>query len=153
VLESTRAKENAVKEETAEQLDAFRKQRALAEQSLLGLEDGDSGMPGDLVGTNAWSIKKKKRRRDQDRSTESAGTGTKLRKLSSTAADEQPPFESVDADADADVVRSKDVLVEQIESTTATTSTKEPFPALQQKNPAPVSPGLGLGGYSSDEDD
>lgn len=153
MLESTRAKENAVKEETAEQLDAFRKQRALAEQSFLALDDEDSGKPGDPgpVGTHAWSIKKKKRRRDQNQSTESRSPGTKLRKLSSTAAEEEPPFESIRGGADA--AHSKDDLVEQKESAAATASTKEPSPALRQQNPAPVSTGLGLDGYSSDEDD
>ncbi|KEF55926.1 uncharacterized protein A1O9_07506 [Exophiala aquamarina CBS 119918] len=148
VLESTRAKENAVKEETAEQLDAFRKQRALAEQSLLGLDDENSNKPDSQAG-DAWSLKKKKRRRDEDHSTESAGVGTKVRKTSSSATDDRSPIESLNAPA----AHSKEASVNKAESSTMPTTIKSPSPSLPQQKPSPVSAGLGLGGYTSDEDD
>lgn len=149
VLESTKAKENAVKEETAEQLDAFRKQRALAEQSLHGLDDENSGKPDNPTGADAWSLKKKKRRRDQDRSAESTGVGTKLRKTSCSATDDRRPIENLSAPT----AHSKEAPVKQMESSTTPTTIKGSSPSLQQQKPSPISAGLGLGGYSSDEDD
>lgn len=139
VLESTRAKENAVKEETAEQLEAFRKQRLLAEQSLVDADAQHNDPSGDAAGSDAWAIKKKKRRRDQDRTTsaESTNVNTKLRKLSSTATDDK--HERVESDTSHLTKPPVESIAKTEQQQTATRT-------------APAA-GLGLGGYSSDEDD
>lgn len=82
VLELNRVKEDAVKQETAQQLEAFRKQRAVGEQALLDQARGDDrGNLDDPVGGSSWTWKKKKRRREKG--SESGGD-PKLRKLSSS---------------------------------------------------------------------
>ncbi|KAJ9607684.1 hypothetical protein H2200_007762 [Cladophialophora chaetospira] len=133
VLESSRAKENAVRQETAEQLEAFRKQRAAAEQAMM-----DGPDPGADVATSdaaAWATKKKKRRRDKD--TE-AGADPKLRKLS-TPGEEKAATQSPEP---------------------TSPSSSVPPPPPPQRNDNNVKPpltqkssGLGLAAYSSDEDD
>ncbi|KAK5053879.1 hypothetical protein LTR84_001841 [Exophiala bonariae] len=159
VLESTRARENAVKEETAEQLDAFRKQRLQAEQSLIDADAQHNENSGNAASSDAWVIKKKKRRRDQDRTTsaESTTVTTKLRKLSSTAADDKGD----PVDSDTSPITKTPVPVEPVPQKTGTTDTQILSPGitstLQQQRqtavPVAASAGLGLGGYSSDEDD
>jgi len=149
VLESTRAKENAVKEETAEQLDAFRKQRALAEQSLLGLDDDNGGKPDNPTGADTWSLKKRKRRRDEDRSTQSLSVGAKLRRTSSSATDGRHPMVS----ESSSTARSEEVPGKSMENSTGPSTVNESPPQIEQQKPSPITVGLGLGGYSSDEDD
>lgn len=83
VLESSRAKEDAVKQETAEQIEAFRKQRAAAEQTLIDGTDGTA-----ISDAGAWAMKKKKRRRDKD--TE-LGSDPKLRKVSTAGEEKSEP--------------------------------------------------------------
>ncbi|KIX95390.1 uncharacterized protein Z520_08907 [Fonsecaea multimorphosa CBS 102226] len=134
VLESSRAKENAVKQETAEQLEVFRKQRAAAEQALMG--GNEAGKPGEPADKDSWAIKKKKRRREKNSESEAE---PKLRKLSAaeTAAAD-------DDEHNAPVERTSPVnnpaIKDQIE------------PPITTKHPQPAT-GLGLVAYSSDEDE
>lgn len=135
VLESNRAKENAVKQEAAEQLEAFRKQRALAEQALLDQKASDeAGKVDDPVSKNAWA--KKKRRRDKENGPSGE---SKSRKLSTSAEDKVSTTPQ----------RSR-------------TPSAHPGPSLEEKKaftlaqtgpPKAASVALGLGDYSSDEDD
>ncbi|KAI9778392.1 MAG: hypothetical protein M1816_004114 [Peltula sp. TS41687] len=83
VLESTRAKEAAVKKETIEQLDIFRRQQEEADKALL-LRDDD--VTGQNVGNAAleeeqWKITAKKRKRSGEKETLK---GVKLRKSSTS---------------------------------------------------------------------
>lgn len=63
VLESTRAQEEAVRKDTADQLEVFRKQREEAEKVLLGTTSSEI-MPNE---EEEWSIPARKRRRDKGR--------------------------------------------------------------------------------------
>jgi hypothetical protein len=67
LLESTRAKEAAVKKETAEQLAAFHRQREQADRALLESTSGEkakaSGKPGSPVEEEQWAILGRKRKR------------------------------------------------------------------------------------------
>ena len=86
VLESTRAKEEAVKKETAEQLSLFRRQQEDADRAMAtGAQDRDieSALPDLRSPTNddpQWTLHRKRKRVKE---TEVA-KGVKLRKLSST---------------------------------------------------------------------
>ncbi|KIW13401.1 hypothetical protein PV08_08589 [Exophiala spinifera] len=131
VLESERAKEDAVKKEMSEQLEAFRNQRAKAEKDLLEHEIPEAeerlGAP---VGKNAWTTQKKRRRRDEE---SKAIASNKTRKLSSSA----------------------DNTPQQPTAPKESGELAKPLEAANQSSPAQVksTPGvLGLGDYSSDED-
>lgn len=83
VLESTRAKEAAVKKETIEQLDIFRRQQEEADKALL-LRDDDGTAQG--TGTSGleeeqWKTTAKKRKRTGEKETLK---GVKLRKASTS---------------------------------------------------------------------
>lgn len=71
LLESTRAKEAALKKETAEQLAAFRRQReeadrALLESSTTGEHPNSSGGPSrSMVEEEQWTISGRKRKRNK----------------------------------------------------------------------------------------
>lgn len=85
-MESTRAKEEAVKKETLEQLDIFRRQQEEVDKALL-LRDNDSESPhtGEQpAGEEQWKTSAKKRRRTAEKETL---RGVKLRKSSTL---EQP---------------------------------------------------------------
>lgn len=64
VLESTRAQEAAVKQDTAEQLDVFRRQREEAEKVQLEDASADVGPPAE---GEDWKIPARKRRRDKNK--------------------------------------------------------------------------------------
>ncbi|KAL2429257.1 hypothetical protein ABEF95_003619 [Exophiala dermatitidis] len=143
VLEADRAKENAVKQETAEQLEAFRKQRALAEQALLDQQAREAADNVDTtVSKNVWTTQKKKRRRDKDGESGSA-ENSKARKLSSST-NERKPVSPVSAEKPP---------------TATSTDTPEPSPERKKSQieaqtiqPKPAAVGLDLGDYSSDDD-
>lgn len=61
VLESTRAQEAAVKKDTADQLEVFRKQREEAEKAMLGPTSSEVAP----VEEEEWTIPARKRRRDK----------------------------------------------------------------------------------------
>jgi len=143
VLESSRAKEDAVKKETAEQLEAFRKQRAEAEKEHI-----DQGSPsnaeslGAPVVKNEWSTQKKRRRRDKDHEPAS---DNKLRRLSSSVGDKSMAAEATKSNnaekADSSQV-AKPTPKHQIKTASSTVAPTTTTNAV----------GLGLGDYSSDED-
>ena len=87
MLESTRAKEEAVKRETTEQLDLFRRQQEEADKALLkesgekeGGEGGKAGSP--TGGESQWAINARKRKRVKEKEVLK---GVKVRKGSSTS--------------------------------------------------------------------
>ncbi|EXJ82085.1 hypothetical protein A1O1_08154 [Capronia coronata CBS 617.96] len=142
VLESKRAEEDAVKQQTAEQLEAFRKQRALAEQALLDQHATDEATKADVpVGKNVWTTQKKKRRRDKkDEGEGEFEVNPKARKLSPLTAD------------------SKVSDTDQPDSTSSEHQNAGPeakvSPDRPQTGPPKATPiALGLGDYSSDDDD
>lgn len=162
VLESTREKEEAVKKETTEQLDLFRKQQEQADKALLeeggnideAKGEGQAGSP--TGGENQWAVNAKKRKRVKEKESLK---GFKLRKSSSTAerptaspkerqevekvVDATPPEPNVESNKSASPV-----------STGIATPTEASQSTIKGGTPKPaVTPNLGLGGYSSDEED
>jgi hypothetical protein len=151
VLESTRAKEAAVRKETAEQLEIFRKQREAAEKAQFE-EDNDSapnaGEAGSPISQETWAAKPKKRRRDKEIVPSQGG---KLRKMSSTDSGkpDSPSLKTAVAEdhskTTSTVTRPNNALETDVEPTT-----KPGVPSLEQNST--VAAVLGLGNYSSDED-
>ena len=82
VLESTRAKEAALKKETEEQLEVFRKQQENADRALLNDDDGEKGRGEVDTVDNGWKTTSRKRRRVGEKE---GLKGVKLRKSSSTS--------------------------------------------------------------------
>lgn len=161
VLESTRAKEEAVKKETSEQLDIFRRQQEEADKALLS-EDiiaGDTHTSGkaETLSTEAqWAINARKRKRAKDKD---GLKGVKLRKSSTSEASIGSVIEHKKAmqsssrkeEMDRDASRSEsnrngDVREAQqspgVSNSTTVPSSKEQASTV----------GLGLGGYSSDDE-
>ncbi|KIW91274.1 uncharacterized protein Z519_08170 [Cladophialophora bantiana CBS 173.52] len=138
VLEASRAKENAIKQETAEQLEVFRRQRAAAEQALV--EGTEIGKSGDSVDNGLWAIKKKKRRREKDGESDA---DPKSRKLSTAANTAASAATAADDDHNAPTKRASPVNPDINDQITPPITAARPQAAV----------GLGLGAYSSDEDE
>ncbi|KAL8799734.1 MAG: hypothetical protein Q9182_005677 [Xanthomendoza sp. 2 TL-2023] len=164
VLESTRAREDAVKKETAEQLKAFRRQQEEADKaSLSGTTtttepaafEGTSSRPEASATDSHWAINARKRKRVRDKD---AIPGIKLRKSSSTSEKPTVPkagsatsFGSEEATIAQDFPCSASERPEEFPQSDhkAVESTQAPdFPGSSK----PVVGALGLAAYSSDED-
>ncbi len=141
VLESERAKEDAVRRETAEQLDAYRKQQAAAQKVDLEATKGDATSPS--VDADSW-VMKKRRRKELDNPV------SKLRKTS-------PGTKPVSVTAPVATTISNDFArtrsTEQRGDVSGVERRMSP-PSPVVTTPAAVSQAsvLGLGVYSSDED-
>lgn len=161
VLESTRAKEEAVKKETIEQLDIFRRQQEEADKAIMSeaVGVGDTSPIGGIPpGESQWAINARKRKRAKGRE---ALLGAKVRKTSLaneysplTAATENDEAEG-EAEGASDFVQKEDETVannKDIFKAVSPTITSDDggikFPATEQ----PSAVGLGLIDYSSDED-
>jgi len=164
VLESTRAKEQAVKEQTSEQLELFRQQQQEADKGRLD-ESGDiantAGSPTEEPTETQWAVNARKRKRLKD---EKGLKGPKLRKSSSTSeAPQQKPAtpkstefiagntNSKVADIAADVTSPERSLAgckHEASSPTMDFSKDKPVVATSSS----TMPGLGLVNYSSDEE-
>ncbi len=164
VLESTRAKEDAVKKETTEQLELFRRQQEEADKAALRDEDtgaasNGAGSPSLISpGDSQWAINARKRKRAKDNDTL---PGLKLRKSSSASKDQASVFRK-QPDISPDTVSSSKHSSEQTATDTShrhaslTTADKPTSPTPTSPSPTSAKPQvgtLGLGGYSSDEDD
>lgn len=181
MLESTRKKEEEVKKETSEQLDLFRRQQEEKDKELLegGEEaDGKAGSPTAGDSQSPWAVNARKRKRTKE--NERAGLkGLKLRKSSSTG--EAAVGLSASSSTGENLNDSRrDVGQEESVGPKGTTPEKSlsekasvgvsaapPPPPPPSAVTKPASPrrennlssktlgtsGLGLAGYSSDEDD
>ncbi|KAM0803860.1 N-terminal domain of NEFA-interacting nuclear protein NIP30-domain-containing protein [Usnea florida] len=178
VLESTRKKEEEVKKETSEQLDLFRRQQEDKDKELLeGGEklDGKDGSPTGGESQSPWAVNARKRKRAKE--NEKAGLrGLKLRKSSSTGeapvelgksslTSKAPDISNTEVDEDS--VGELKTTATKIPSTKEKTTTKvspsrpsERFTTQTHREQdkssglkAAFSPGLGLAGYSSDDED
>lgn len=173
VLESTRAKEEAVKRETVEQLDVFRRQQEEADKALLlqqreGTDVEMSGKAGSPVTDNTqWAVNARKRKRVKEKE---GLKGVKLRK--SWSASEKPTAHeatssSTTTETTATVTangsnRQLPPLVglayateDSSNASHAKTSSPEKASTASPTVTAskrPSLPGLGLAGYSSDDD-
>ena len=163
VLESTRAKEAAIRRETSDQLEAFRKQCAAAERIALEHASGSGGADDMSVGAtdkDTWTTAGKRRKRTKD--TEKIGG--KLRKMSSLVEEKimekhKPCHNSDDNAKDlADATRrssngkptpDQGVGREMDQSSGERHSLK---PAAETNKAPVVHSALGLGDYSSDGD-
>ncbi len=158
VLESTRAQEEAVKKDTADQLEAFRKQREEAEKVLLGAASSDvTPAPTE---EEDWAISARKRRRDKGKDlfpgkkrkasvTEAGDVATlknQVAAASSTSTSTSTRLKDVQGPTTAGnaVNESPETKAKASQSDESTTNTK------QTEKPAPAP--LGLVGYGSDSD-
>jgi ATPase subunit of ABC transporter with duplicated ATPase domains len=143
VAEIERAKENAVRRETAEQLDAYRKQQAAAQKVEVGAEQKQQTTSDS---SDAW-LTKKRRRKEVDNPI------SKLRKTSSGTAVLPHVSPTVTSAPEANGSPS---APERPSSTVQTTSME--LPSSKPEQPLAVADtssrtaDLGLGAYSSDED-
>ncbi|KAF1981235.1 hypothetical protein K402DRAFT_415623 [Aulographum hederae CBS 113979] len=154
VLESTRKQEAAVQKETSEQLEIFRKHQEEAERVARGLEDGDDVPAEELQ----WARGGRKRKKTRDKES---FLGVKLRKTSSSS--EKPAIVSpqpTDLKTSSEKEKSdspakqspgkKDVQVQQ--KSGSTIKKDEAAATKSQNSPPAAASALGLGNYSSDED-
>jgi len=159
VLESTRAKEQQVKRETAEQLDAFRKQREAAEITRFegnadtGASNTDATSP---AAEESWTTSSRKRRRVKGKNEDGVA---KLRRTSSTTADalqtKQLTGPNVPIAASSGREYAQAISSHANGGCTGTTNSKANVvssPKTSIPSPQISPPALGLGAYSSDED-
>lgn len=86
IMESTRAQEAAVKKDTADQLEVFRKQREEAEKALL--EDGSANVIP-AAEAEDWKIPGRKRRREKKK--DSLIPGKKRKSTAEGTGEDSPP--------------------------------------------------------------
>ncbi|KAL8749134.1 MAG: hypothetical protein Q9199_007874 [Rusavskia elegans] len=162
VLESTRAKEDAVKKETAEQLNLFRRQQEEADKASLNLTATGTENPSEpatgpefSAGESQWAINARKRKRVKDKEVL---PGVKLRKSSSTS--EKPSGLSPGKTTTTNGEKYSQVQ-DSLESITGQTkdsrigdkkTVESPRVEASRNSPKPTVGALGLAGYSSDED-
>jgi hypothetical protein len=149
VLESTRAKEQAVKKETAEQLELFKQQQEKTEKAARGEVTEDK--PVEEI---TWTVGNKKRKRVKDKE---AFPGVKLRKSSSTAetivTDSTKSYSAENKeDNTKQSAAEQQGLVSKDKETVSKSTTVIGAGKPQEASASPGIPSLGLGGYSSDED-
>lgn len=157
VLESTRAKEEAVKKETTEQLDIFRRQQEEADKAIMseavGVED-TSPVGGIPPGESQWAINARKRKRAKGRE---ALLGGKVRKTSFANEFSPPPAatEPGEAEAASDSVQKEDKPFANNKGIVKAVSpiiTNDDGGIKFLTNEKPSAVGLSLIDYSSDED-
>jgi len=151
VLESERAKEAAIRKDTREQLDSFRKQQEDAEKAALAGEEMTPAVEEEQLFTAGRKRKKGKEKEPL--------RGIKLRKSSSTS---EQPSAALEKATCKPQVEKKEVSA-ALASPVGVFKSKGPNPsggAEGQKSPsasppaqAPKSSILGLANYSSDEGD
>ncbi|KAJ5688079.1 hypothetical protein N7536_010698 [Penicillium majusculum] len=158
VLESTRAKEAAVKRETAEQLEAFHRQREEAQKALL---ESTSPEVAPVKGEQ-WTALARKRRNDKHRKALISG---KKRKASATdnaaGKDTNNGKDSQNQDgAGGSSTKKLDQGTSKSDKATPTAPATQPkvVTDTEKGQPKPKSPtkpplvSLGLAGYSSDSE-
>ena len=160
VLESTRAKEDAVRKETAEQLNLFRRQQEEADKASLdltvaGTENPSETTLGPSTVESQWAINARKRKRVKDKEVL---PGVKLRKSSSTV--EKPTGLSpgttkpTNGEKRSQTQDSPKPTIDQAKSSQVDDKETVGSPQTQasRDSPKPTVGALGLAGYSSDED-
>ncbi|KAK6007700.1 hypothetical protein QM012_004514 [Aureobasidium pullulans] len=161
VMESTRAKEEAVKKETAERLEAFRRQQEDTEKASRGAAPEASNQSE----SDTWAFNARKRKRIKEKD---AIAGLKLRKSSSSMVQMTPDAAAPAAEASDDKHQSPSspaptpanqsaisvqppaaaidkAVIDKVNQAPAAT-------AAASTTPAPAA-ALGLAAYSSDDDD
>ncbi|KAJ5370345.1 uncharacterized protein N7496_006437 [Penicillium cataractarum] len=154
VLESTRAQEEAVKKDTADQLEVFRKQREEAEKAMLGPTTSDvTPAPAE---EEDWAIPARKRRRDKGKDSLIPG---KKRKASLTEGGETAAKNEVASTkatstpgTNAQSPKTAGNAVKAVSETKAQSSIPEKTTTDTKQPAKPAPAGLGLVGYGSDSD-
>ena len=162
VLESTRAQEAAVKKETADQLEVFRKQREEAEKLLLGPTSSEV-TPAE---EEEWSLPARKRRREKKdlllpgkkrkASTEGNGNPTKTEHEKPNAGHDSTPAAKTDKESQSlsskavPKATEKNARKSSAGSDEPQMKEKERSDTKQQEKPAPIF--LGLAAYGSDSE-
>lgn len=141
VLETERANEEAVRRETAEQLDAYRKQQAAAQKV-----DPEARKPETTThsqDTDAWVTKKRRKKELDSPISKVRKTSKGIESTLSTTSVLTPVSRSSRETKDT---KQKDDLngIAGVSST--------PPPAVTTSSPVSKASALGLGAYSSDED-
>ena len=165
VLESTRVKEQAVKKETSEQLDLFRRQQEEAEKALLdeGIKASDAAAsPTGPSSDTQWALNAKKRKRAKE---DKGLKGLKMRKSSSTIEGHSSLSDKSTNDQGPSQKDTKDPIKDdtkgipkpsQAALPPSKTADEKAASATVPKGSSParasVLSGLGLADYSSDED-
>lgn len=164
IMESTRAQEAAVKKETAEQLELFRRQREEAEKTLL--EEGSADVAPSAEGED-WKIPARKRRRDKNKDL--LIPGKKRKSTVENLGDLSPPADKAPSKSQGSEKNGKstDASSKRAESNKpsevpeASKSLSKPASGVQTPNPGhaegkqtvkPPSLSLGLAGYDSDSE-
>lgn len=163
VLESTRAQEAAVKKDTADQLEVFRRQREEAEKALL--EDTSADVAPAAEGEN-WKIPARKRRRDKKDSL----IPGKKRKSTAESNGENSPQKEQKIEGAKSAGQNEEKKTSSVSATTNTAPRqKESKPSETSSNPGKPSEGtkaadakppeppkpaasLGLADYGSDSE-
>ncbi|EEA20598.1 hypothetical protein EYB25_008097 [Talaromyces marneffei] len=161
LLESTRAKEAAVKKETAEHLAAYQRQREEAERALIeGPSGGQSGSTNPTGDEEQWAVAGRKRKRNKKdflippkiRKSSSAIDDTPItsddKGQSATSTAKSVTKDSVTFTSPSWPARAETVSVEDTKSKT---NDALPLKDSPKQKPA-VGPSLGLVAYDSDED-
>lgn len=144
VQDRERRKEIAARQETAEQLEVFRKQRAAADQAALEAAKAQSATPTSsvAVATDSWVSSKKRRR--VDRAEEAAP----LAKQSKASSEKTGPAASKPTPTSA----QPEPIENNSDKVSIEASASKDEASNASKKVSTIS-GLGLGAYSSDEDD
>ncbi|KXT10874.1 hypothetical protein AC579_8994 [Pseudocercospora musae] len=148
VMESTRAQEAAVRKETTEQLDAFRRRQEEAERAAK--QTGSPQAP-ETAEHDAWPVGKKRKK-----GKESLFGVVKLRRPSTMDKAEQPAAKGAEMKEPAMVAESaSDQDAVKAKSAGKGSDNTSPVAASSHAAAKPTSSGigLGLGAYSSDDDD
>ena len=149
VLESQRAKENAVRKQTAEEMQAFKQQQEDAEKKAKAAETSQAPE----AESTSWAVSRKRKKGKED-----VFGGVKLRKASSGEPSSIPKSQAV---GDTETSMKKDAnaavkanLVADQKDKVVTNTEPEKGKMSESKAPAAASSAeLGLAAYSSDEDD
>lgn len=141
VLETTRAQEAAVKKQTAEELDAFRRQQEEAEKAAKAAGPEDAV---ESTESTSWSVGKKRKK-----GREGLLGGVKLRKASSG----EKTSVTVEPDVEASASPPKEEHAKVAKGVKRDSQIDGPVNVSVEPSKPPAPLGLGLAAYSSDEDD
>ena len=158
VLSKERAQEAAVRKETSERLEQFRKQQEQAQKA----EPSEESKKGPVAEEEHWTAAPRKRKREKD-----AIPGVKLRKSSSEAQVQASSISVLSADSHRENIASRNpgnsrsrnnaqnLTTKTAPSVSKTSSTEVPSTQPQAAVKPSSSPGiaLALGNYSSSDDD
>jgi hypothetical protein len=151
VNEKERAREAEVRKEEAERLRAFREQREKGNDTDQGIAADGTALADDMIWTAGGGKKRKKGKDSKD-----ALRGLKVRRTSSTAAKED--VKAMKRSEEANNKTGEDVTKPAPTSASAqlpsnpSADMPAKTPALTSTAPPPLTLGLGLAGYSSDEE-